>query len=125
MEVRHVAGVVALFAEIGEPRDGSLLGDKRIVQNLGDAIVGRGGLQLNRGRAFEEQDAAHQALHVVFALLLHLLQAVGQVEAEALDIALIEKILKHHGAFRVGGRLKPSDYLWVPFHKRPPLWLSL
>jgi hypothetical protein len=77
VEVRHVAGVVALLAEIGEARDGSLLGGKGIVQNLGHTIVSRGGLQLNSGRALEEQNAAHQALHVILALLLHLLQAVG------------------------------------------------
>jgi hypothetical protein len=62
---------------------------------------------------------------VVLALLLELLQAIGQIQAQALHGALAEKILKHHGAFHVGGLMKPSDYLWVPFHKRPSLWLSL
>ena len=101
VEVRHVAGVVALFAEIGEPRDGSLLGGKGIVQNLGDAVVGRGGLRLDCGRAFQEQQAADQALHVVLALFLHLLQAVGQSQTETLGVALIEKILEHHRNFQI------------------------
>jgi hypothetical protein len=42
---------IALFAEIGEARDGRLLGSKSVVQNFGDTVVGRGGLRLNRGRA--------------------------------------------------------------------------
>jgi hypothetical protein len=34
VEVRHVAGLVALLAEIGEAGNGSLLGGARIVQNV-------------------------------------------------------------------------------------------
>jgi hypothetical protein len=38
---------------------------------------------------------------VVFALLLELLQAVGQSQTETLGIALIEKILEHHRNFQI------------------------
>jgi hypothetical protein len=41
VEVRHVAGLVALLAEIGEAGNGSLLGIKRAVQNVADAVVRR------------------------------------------------------------------------------------
>ena len=46
MEVRHVARVVALLAEIGEAGDGRLLGCEGVVQNLGDAVMRGGGLRL-------------------------------------------------------------------------------
>ena len=34
-------------------------------------------------------------LHVVFALLVQLLQAAGQIQSQTLHVALVEKILKH------------------------------
>ena len=52
------------------------------------------------GAPSRNSSAAHEVLHVVFALLVQLLQAVGQIQAEALHVALVEQILKHHGCLR-------------------------